>query len=174
MAGERSLITVERAYHASQRFDYFVLGITLAVCAYAGQTISPQKFWSVPYAIEVASVISLIGSAFCGFRHLEKKIRMDGLNHRILDAHEKIGKIVHHQVVRGDEEQFINEGTGDIWSGADLIKEKDEIEKALSKFYTEINRVFTESQRLYNWRNGLLAGGFTGLFFAKIISPYFC
>lgn len=170
MAEERSLIAVERAHQGSQRFDYFVLGVSIALCAYIGQTISPQKLGWSPNSLEVASVIFLIISAFCGFKRIEARIRMDELNHEILDAYEKRGRLVSHGVTG---RPFINQSTGDVLGPSELQEKKADIEKALPRFHADLAKVHERSENLYRWRNRLLAVGFIGLFLAKVLLPYF-
>src|SRR5437660_1679192 len=118
MADERSLIAVGRAHEGGRRFDYFVLGVAIALCAYAGQTIKPEKLGLNPYTMEVLSVVILVGAGFCGFKRVEKKVRLDELNHVILDAYEKKGTIVAHQTNKPGQ-PFTNAGTGDVWLAAD-------------------------------------------------------
>ena len=44
----RSILAYEHAHEASQRFEYFILGVSTALCAYIGQTLSPQKLGFSP------------------------------------------------------------------------------------------------------------------------------
>src|ERR1039457_2075308 len=115
---ERSLIAVERAHQGLRRFDYFILGISIALCAYVGQTISPERFGWSAYTLEVISVGLLVASAFFGFRRIETQIRMDELNHEILDAYETRAAIVAHDRTK----PFINAGTGDVFDSDALDK----------------------------------------------------
>lgn len=173
MANERSLIAVGTAHEGLRRFDYFVLGVAIALCAYVGQTISPEKLGWSAYTMQAISVVILVASAFCGFRRIEKRVRLDELNHEILDAHEKRGAIVAHER-NSPGMPFTNAGTGDVYSAEDLKKKKDEIEADLSKFYTDAQTVHDTSETYRVWRNSLLGLGFIGLFLAKVLAPYFC
>jgi hypothetical protein len=173
MANERSLIAVDRAHEGLRRFDYFVLAVAIALCAYVGQTISPEKLGWSAYTMEAISVVILVASAFCGFKRIEKQVRLDALNHEILDAHEKRGAIVAHET-NSPGMPFINAGTGDVYSPEELKEKKDEIEADLSKFYTDAQTVHDTSETYRIWRNGLLGLGFVGLFLAKVLAPYLC
>jgi hypothetical protein len=173
MAERRSLVAVGRAHEGGRRFDYFVLSVVIALCAYLGQTIKPEKLGSSPYTIEALSVVILVASAFCGFRRLQKKIRLDELNHVLLDAYEKKGAIVSHEKNKPGQ-PFTNAGTGDVYLPADLQAKKNDLEKELSKFHDEADIIHKKAELYGTWRNGLLGVGFGGLFLAKLLAPYFC
>jgi hypothetical protein len=173
MADERSLIAVGRAHEGGRRFDYFVLGVAIALCAYAGQTIKPDKLGWNSYTMEVLSVVILVGAAFFGFKRVEKKVRLDELNHVILDAYEKKGKIVAHQTNRPGE-PFVNVGTGDVWVAGDLETKKKDLESELSKAHDDADATHKVAERYAKWRNALLGIGFVGLFAAKVLSGYSC
>ena len=171
MADERSLIAVARAHEGARRFDYFVLSVVIALCAYVGQTIKPEKLGWSPYTIEALSVVLLVASAFCGFRRVQKKIRLDELNHVMLDAYEKKATIVSYQSTNPGQ-SFMNTGTGDVYSAADLQVQKNDLDKRLSEFIKEAKEVADKSKLYGKWRNGLLGVGFVGLFLAKLLAPY--
>src|SRR5436190_17188205 len=78
-----------------QRFEYFVVGVSLALCAYVGQTLHPEKLRLFSaYTIEVVSLALLILSALIGLKRIESLIQLSRLNGWLLDAGEKRGEIV--------------------------------------------------------------------------------
>src|SRR6266496_1472067 len=56
MSEKRSLIAFEHYREGEQRFEYFITGVSTALCAYIGQTLQPQNFGFNSYTLEVLSV----------------------------------------------------------------------------------------------------------------------
>lgn len=46
---DRSILAYEHYREATQRFEYFILGVSGALCAYIGQHLSPQKIGLTAY-----------------------------------------------------------------------------------------------------------------------------
>ncbi len=59
---------------ASQRFEYFVLGLCVAVVAYAGQTLQPERFGSNSSTVEIGAILLLIACVALGLKRVEKII----------------------------------------------------------------------------------------------------
>ena len=74
---------------AQDRFDNFVLGALLAVCAYLGQSNPYAPFGLNAETIYFLSLASFVLSAFFGFKRIEYVIVVYRLNHQLLDAREK-------------------------------------------------------------------------------------
>jgi hypothetical protein len=67
----RSLIEFGYYREGLQRFEYFIVGVSLALCAYVGQTLHPEKLGFLSaYTIEVVSLALLIVSAVAGFKRI--------------------------------------------------------------------------------------------------------
>jgi hypothetical protein len=61
---DRSLIEFGYYREGLQRFEYFIVGVSLTLCAYVGQTLHPEKLRLLSaYTIEVVSLALLIVSA---------------------------------------------------------------------------------------------------------------
>ncbi|NWF13505.1 hypothetical protein HX785_07395 [Pseudomonas reactans] len=74
---------------AADKLDYFMLGMTLAICAYLAQT---NPYAPVEINKETFLLLSLLifaGSAFFGFLRLEVTEKVLSANLRALEAHEK-------------------------------------------------------------------------------------
>jgi hypothetical protein len=74
---------------AVSRFDHFVMGATLAVCAYLAQSNPYDK---IGLNIPTSYLVSLLlfgGAAFCGFKRLEKVVMTLRHNVDLLDAQER-------------------------------------------------------------------------------------
>jgi len=91
---DRSVLSYDYYREASQRFDYFVLAVSTALCAYIGQTLVPQKLNVSPYALEVLSLFLLVASVIAGFKRIEKSVVSHRLNHTFLHLNEQRGQLV--------------------------------------------------------------------------------
>lgn len=61
---------------ASNKLDYFILGVSIAVCAYLGQTnpYAPVGFNEATFRL--TSLLIFAGSAVCGFRRIEERTQL--------------------------------------------------------------------------------------------------
>src|SRR6266404_3603754 len=94
MSEKRSLIAFEHYREGQQRFEYFITGVSTALCAYVGQTLQPQKFGFNPYTLEVLSVGLVVASIILGFKRIERGILLNQLNHDRLHMAEVRGELV--------------------------------------------------------------------------------
>jgi hypothetical protein len=68
-------------YRGLQHFEYFIVGVSLALCAYVGQTLHPEKLTFLSaYTIQVASLALLILSAGVGLKRIESLVQISRLN----------------------------------------------------------------------------------------------
>jgi hypothetical protein len=87
MAGDnRRLIEFGYYREGLQRFEYFIVGVSLALCGYVGQTLHPEKLTFLSaYTIEVISLALLILSAGVGFKRIESLVQIIRLNGQLFD-----------------------------------------------------------------------------------------
>jgi hypothetical protein len=78
--GDKSSAVAREAYReASQRFEYFILGVSVALVAYGGKTLETEKLGINPYTLEVAALLLFTASVVVGFKRIEKII----IGHRL-------------------------------------------------------------------------------------------
>jgi hypothetical protein len=111
MSEKRSLIAFEHYREAEQRFEYFITGVSTALCAYVGQTLQPQKFGFNPYTLEVLSVGLIVASIVLSFIRIVNGIFLNQLNHDRLHNAEVRGELV---LASLQKQPFINKLTGDV------------------------------------------------------------
>jgi hypothetical protein len=116
MSEKRSLIAFEHYREAEQRFEYFIAGVSTALCAYVGQTLQPQKFGFNPYTLEVLSLGLIVASIILSFKRIESGIWLSQLNHKLLHMAEVRGELV-----SAGARPFINKLTGDVITPAQRI-----------------------------------------------------
>jgi len=71
MNTERSDKVHEYLRQSSEKFDYFVTGITGTLCVYIIQTFQAEKISISPNTLELLSLLTLITSVFAGFKRIE-------------------------------------------------------------------------------------------------------
>lgn len=67
---------------AASKLDYFILGVTLAICAYLAQTNPYAQFGVNKETFLLGSLLVFASSAVCGFKRIESTIaalRMNAL-----------------------------------------------------------------------------------------------
>ena len=163
---KRSIIAFEHYLESEQRFEYFITGISTALCAYVGQTLQPQKFGFNPYTLEVLALTLVVASIIVGFKRIELGISLHRLNHALLHMGEVRGVLV------SNPEGFINELTGDAITPVMIEKRVERIEKAVQSTEQNVETAQAKVLKYYHWRNWLLLCGFLGLFVSKILVPY--
>lgn len=74
---------------ALSRFDHFVMGATLAVCAYLAQSNPYEKIGLNVPTLYLISLLLVAGAAFCGFKRLEHVVQTLRLNAQLLESREQ-------------------------------------------------------------------------------------
>jgi uncharacterized membrane protein YkvI len=80
----------ENYREASQRFEYFVLGLCVAIVAYAGQTLQPQRFGLNSYTVEIGAILLLIACVALALKRVEKIISFHEANLKVLDSRQDV------------------------------------------------------------------------------------
>lgn len=65
---------------ASHKLDYFILGVTLAICAYLAQTNPYGQLGLNKETFLLGSLLVFAASAICGFKRIENTISLMGFN----------------------------------------------------------------------------------------------
>ena len=168
MSEKRSIIAFEYYREGEQRFEYFITGISTALCAYVGQTLQAQKFGLNPYTLEVLSLALVVTSIIFGFKRIEVGISLKSLNHQMLHLGELRGVLVSNPNPQG----FINQESGEVLTPAEIKKRIATINKDLPNIEKNIKTAQDKILKYYRCRNWLLLCGFIGLFVSKILPPY--
>lgn len=70
----------ENAYsdylEASQRFDYFLAGVSIALVGYLGSRFTPTPIGWNASTVELAALISLLASAFSGLKRVQTLVHL--------------------------------------------------------------------------------------------------
>ena len=160
----------ENYREAAQRFEYFILGVSVALIAYAGKTLEPQRFTFSPYSLHVGAIALLIASVAIGFKRIEKIITFHQINFELLNLGEKRSALMKFLLEGGDR---VDPQTSELWQPDDMKREISALDQIISTREKLANDLNATLVRLYKWRNALLILGFTGLFVSKVVTPYF-
>jgi hypothetical protein len=161
--------TFEAHREASQRFDYFILGLSVALVAYAGKTLQPEKFGINPYTLEVASLLALIASIIIGFKRIEQTIVAHLVRFKLLDLRKSRGTMTEGFI---EGKTRIMPERGEKWTPDDMKREIDQLDLLIPDCERKFEEVGDKAAKFYSWRNALLICGFIGYFFSKLLLPY--
>ena len=171
MSEQRSVIAFTHYWESEQRFEYFITGISTALCAYAGQTLQPQKFGFNAYTLEVFSLALVVISIIFGFKRIELGIALKSWNHQMLHLGEVRGDLV-AMAMQG--KGGFNRESGGFLTADNVQKEIIAINEQLPTVNRNLKAIQADILRYYNYRNVFLLLGFVGLFVSKILVPYAC
>ena len=148
MTIERSDKLYESWRQATEKFDYFMLGLTGAICAYIAQKYVPSKLGLNPGTLELGALLLLVFAAVSGFIRIEKTMALTHLNHQWLRAKEEKGSLI-----ASGPGPVMNEATGDVFSPEmkkQLIVEKSRTIPAIKR---KIESTGSQSTFAYRARN---------------------
>jgi hypothetical protein len=167
MTTERSDKLYEAARDAQQKFDYFMLGVIGAVCAFIGQSFRPQQLGLNPSSLELLAVLTLFGAGVAGFKRIEATNRVVKMNSGYLRFQELRGAIVSSQGA-----PFINTATGRVYSHQDAASEVAALDSVIPKAKADLDKAGDDSLSAYKWRNRLLVAGFILFIGSRVWSGY--
>ena len=171
MAGDNRSLIESGYYQELQRFEYFIVGVSLALSAYVGLTLHPEKLTFLSaYTIKVVSLALLILSAGVGLKRIKSLVQTSGLNGQLLDAIEKRGAIM---ASKPDAEGLIVvKYPGRLLTSEAAANWVRELNDKIRVLHHMIEAETTSAEKLYKWRNRLLLIGFCGLVLSKVLTPY--
>jgi hypothetical protein len=150
---------------SAQKFEYFLLGVSLALLAYEGKTLVPQKLGFNAYTIGVSALFLLVLSVIAGFRHVESMIATSSLNHDVLTA-----QIKRSRLAKGE---FMYESfTGKELTAEERDRALFELRGVEDRLTKHLDRAIIRSYYWNRIRMYLLIAGFVLLISAKILEPY--
>lgn len=133
---ERSLLAFETYHNSAEKFDYFVLGVIGAFCAYLSQNIELQPLGLNGATIELAALVVLLSSGVAGFFRLEVAVDLRAINQQRLHLSEKKGQIVSN--FGGG--MMMNSSTGEVLGPRDAALEVAAIDQVIPGLDRRIER----------------------------------
>lgn len=154
---------------STEKFDYFILGVICALCAFIAQGYRPAKLGVNPAALELIALLTLVLAVVAGFRRIEQTLMVTVLNHRQLHAFEARGGMV---VKMQDGRTLINEATGQFFTPEQAARRVEELTKTIQATEPALEAAKAAAQRQYKIRNSLALAGFLFLLAARVWFAY--
>lgn len=168
MTTERSDTLYDAWLSGTQKFDYFVAGVALALVGYLGATFRLSTTFTTLQVLEAAALVMLLGAAYAGLKRIEKTIAVVGSNYRSLRDLEGAGALT-SAAMRGGAVH--NQSTGEIL-GPDEIMQRLYAHKVGADAARETTKELADSSGFwYRVRNKLLIGGLIVLVAARLAEP---
>lgn len=153
---------------STEKFDYFILAVLGALCAYISQNYSPEKIGVNPGTIEFLSLLILVLSVILGFRRIEQTNQSLRLNHQLLHSYERRGNL--SEVI--EKGTGTNRGTGEIYTPEYAMQETVVLTSKIKTIEPLLKESQIKAKKYYNLRNYSMFLGFMLLIFAKLFSAY--
>lgn len=164
---ERSLAAVQQVQSAQQRFDYFMTGLTGALCAYITQAFTPERLALSPNTMELASFFVLVVAFLTGLKRIgawTQAIRFTALMYAAQDRRGQLASLPGSTAV--------NDSTGLFYTPEEVrtLMEKEDV--VILKSKEEFGLAAKRSARWSYARDAFLALGFMMLVGAKVWAAY--
>lgn len=153
---------------STEKFDYFMLGVLGALCAYISQNYKPDKLGINPGTVELLSLLILVLAAVVGFRRIETTNLATLINQQILHANERRGVLV--SVINNGP--GLNSQTGQTYTPDYAQQEIPKINQKIERLNLQFGKIQRSVIIYYHARNYLMLGGFLILLSAKVYSAY--
>ncbi|WP_373930833.1 hypothetical protein [Vibrio cyclitrophicus] len=163
---DRSIEVFKEMSVSMQKFDYFILGISIALFAYLGKDFSPVKLGVNVGTVELIALTALFISIVFGYFRLKCDLTIKSLNFSVLSLGEKRGALTEALQTSGHK---FNAETGDV---IDLNKARLEVE--VIREIIDENRMLMKSKQdnsvwLSRFRDLFLSVGFLCLLITKYL-----
>ena len=168
MGTKRSDSVFEYYRSASEKFDYFIVGLTGTLCAYISQTFSVKPISLSPQTLELAALLVLVMSVVAGFKRIELSLMAARYNAHTLRVQEQKGQLV-SKYQGGD---LVNSSTGEVLSPLAVQTKIQVLSEVLPDFEKSMNKCAVWAGRWYHIRNWLLMVGFFMLVASRVWSAY--
>lgn len=154
---------------STEKFDYFVLGVVGAICAFIAQGYRPTRLGLNPSTLELVALLGLVLAVIAGFRRIEQTLLVTALNQRELHANEARGGMITKMQVGGT---LINEATGQFFNQEQAAKRVAQLARTIEETRPDLETAKVSALRQYKRRNALTLIGFLLLLVARVWSAY--
>ncbi len=169
MATDRSDKVYEQWLAASQQFDYFVTGVSVALVGYLGAAFKASPLEWNASSVELASLVTLLASAFAGLKRVETTTALLKQMQARLYHEEAAGSATAAMLAGG---QQYNQSTGQVRSQQELAVERELHLGMVTKLRPVLDDLAGEAGRWYRLRDFLLVLGLLFLIGSRIVAAY--
>ena len=168
MQPSRSDAVYENWRQSTEKFDYFVLGVLGALCAYLSQTYTPSRIGINPGTVELLALLTLVLAGVFGFRRIESINVATMINQQLLHANERRGVLV--EVLH--KGPALNTQTGQTYTPEYAASEIPKLSTRIKALEPGLREAQLKAERSYKVRNWLTLVGFALIIAAKLFSAY--
>ncbi|WP_428825194.1 hypothetical protein ACLIKD_11675 [Azonexus sp. IMCC34842] len=168
MSTARSDGVYEKWRESTEKFDYFILGVLGALCAYISQTYKAERLGLNPGTLDLLALLVLVLAAVFGFRRIEAVNQGTLINHRVLHAYERRGVLA--SVTQNGS--GINTQTGETYTPEYAASQIPLLSKQIEQLKPQLQAAQKRTLIHYQLRNGCTLVGFLMLLSAKLYSAY--
>jgi hypothetical protein len=154
---------------STEKFDYFVLGVVGAICAFIAQGYRPSRLGLNPSTLELVALLGLVLAVVAGFRRIEQTLLVIALNQRELHANEARGGMI---TKMQDGRTLINEATGQFFNQEQAAKRVAQLARTIEETQPALEAAKVSALHHYKRRNALTLIGFLLLLAARVWSAY--
>ena len=169
MSTERSDQAYQSYIEALQKFDYFIVGVSIALVGYLGAALRPIGLGWNPATIELAAIASMLLSAVAGLKRIEANVSLLGASQKRLYEQEAAGALKSAALQGGPA---LNKGTGEFLSPGDLLAKAQYHEVGAEVVAKHVGRLERWSGRWYRARDLFLVLGLALLVLARLLAAY--
>ena len=169
MATERSDKVYASWRDSNEKFDYFILGVICALCAFIGQGYKASQLGINSSTLELIALLTLVLAAVAGFRRIEKALLLTLINQRQLHAYEACGGMV---AKLREAQMLINEATGQTYTPEQAMARVTELTKTIDQLERQLEPTKKATPQQYHLRNALTLVGFLLLIASRVWSAY--
>lgn len=172
MSEKRSDLVWEQWLQGSQKFDYFVAGLSSALTAFVAQSLERAKLGLNATGLEAVSAILFCGAVAAALDRLRFHVAGISANHKELYHREGRGNLV-SALAAGKQGMLFNSETGDVFPVADVHKKIAAHERALAQIEQQGEKFRLRAERSYKVRDWLLIGGLVVYVASRIWKAFF-
>jgi hypothetical protein len=164
MALERSDHIYDKWLEGIQKFDYFVLGVTLGLIGYLGaNTPASALGWNVD-TLQITSLAVLLLSAFCGLKRIASVVTLLSIMQRRLHHEESFAQHTDMAVKGGIH---VNHSTGETLTPAAVHERTEKLSNLLEKITQDQDKWLAHTETWRACRDWLLIGGLSLIVFGR-------
>jgi hypothetical protein len=154
---------------STEKFDYFILGVVCAICAFIAQGYKPAKLGINPATLELVALLIFVLAVVTGFRRIEQTLLVTALNQRQLRAFEARGGMI---AKMPEGRTLVNEATGQLFTPQQAAARVAELTNTIEDTRSLLETAKTSAHTQYKRRNGLALTAFLLLLAARVWSAY--
>lgn len=154
---------------AATKYDYFIVGLALAIVGYWAKDFRPVPLGFNPSTAELLSMLAVLGSAYSGLKRIEAMSSTLIASHNWLDAGEGRAALME---VAYKGTPAINTGSGEVIDPGGAVEGAEKLKKRGDRADQEASRWSARAKRWYRCRDALLIIGVCGFIASRLWAAY--